>query len=181
MVRRASVPSGRRKCAFAPGPGRVTARRSQAGHTRASPWEMTHRWLCQVTPGQAQVISFAARSLCQRSRREPLAPRDSRCSSQAGVSPTPVETPAYQRCTGMRFASRVDRCSDSSTAALPGERSGAGGSAVASRAEMTWSRKRTAPQRRRSAPRPRWPGRASRCRRVHRPAAILSYGTPSDA
>jgi hypothetical protein len=32
------------------------------------------------TRGQARVISFAARSLCQRSRREPLAPRDSRCS-----------------------------------------------------------------------------------------------------
>jgi hypothetical protein len=49
---------------------------------------MTHRWRCQVTPGQARVISFAARSLCQRSRREPLAPRDSHCSSRAGASRT---------------------------------------------------------------------------------------------
>jgi hypothetical protein len=54
---------------------------AQASHTRASPWEMTHRWLCQITRGQARVISFAARSLCHRSGREPLAPRDSRCSS----------------------------------------------------------------------------------------------------
>jgi hypothetical protein len=89
---------------------------------------------------------------------------DAWSSSQAGVSPTPVERPLIKGAPALRRASRVDRCSDSSIAALPGERSGAGGSAVAARAEMTWSRRRGAPGRR-SAPRPRWPGRASRCRR----------------
>ena len=39
----------------------------------------------RFTREQARVISFAALSLCRRSRREPTAPRDSPCSSEAGA------------------------------------------------------------------------------------------------
>jgi hypothetical protein len=42
------------------------------------------------------VTTFAGLSLCHRSRREPLAPRDSRCSSGAGVSVSQAETLAHR-------------------------------------------------------------------------------------
>ena len=63
-----------------------------------------HRCASQPTPTpaftrrQARVISFAAVSLCHRSRRQPMAPRHARCSSSpAGISQASAATTASRR------------------------------------------------------------------------------------
>ena len=52
------------------------------------------------TREEARVVSFAALSLCHRSRREPTAPRHARCSSFAGGSSATSAAPACQRSGG---------------------------------------------------------------------------------
>jgi hypothetical protein len=65
-----------------------TARQSDAAQPSAG-----------TTREQARVISFVALTLCRRSRREPTPPRDSRCSSGAGVSGTRVDMLARRALT----------------------------------------------------------------------------------
>ena len=67
-----------------------------------------HRCASQPTPTpaftrrQARVISFAAVSLCHRSRPQLMAPRHARCSSGAGASDVSAETTALAFATDER-------------------------------------------------------------------------------